>query len=52
MDSINLLRPRGIVRPEFIRTLLDVKLREHPGYYGTMVWILMMLGLWLESRKL
>jgi asparagine synthase (glutamine-hydrolysing) len=52
MDSIKLLQPRGIVRPEFIRTLLDVKLREHPGYYGTMVWILMMLGLWLDSRKL
>ena len=51
-DSINLLRPRGIVRPQFLTTLLDVKLREHPGYYGTMVWILMMLGIWLDSRKL
>ncbi|HEX6707565.1 MAG TPA: asparagine synthase-related protein [Albitalea sp.] len=52
IDSINLLRPRGIVRPEFIRELLERKLHEHPGYYGTMVWLLMMLGLWLESRKL
>ncbi|WP_280154023.1 asparagine synthase-related protein [Piscinibacter sp. XHJ-5] len=51
-DSIERLRPRGIVRPEFVRQLLDVKLREHPGYYGVMVWVLMMLGLWLDSRKL
>lgn len=52
MDSIDLLRPRGIVKPEFLRTLLDVRLREHPGYYGTMVWVLMMLAIWLDSRKL
>ena len=51
-DSIERLRPRGILRPQFVRELVDVKLREHPGYYGTMVWVLMMLGLWLDSRKL
>jgi asparagine synthase (glutamine-hydrolysing) len=50
--SIESLRPRGIVRPQFVRQLLDAKLREHPGYYGVMVWVLMMLGLWLDSRKL
>jgi asparagine synthase (glutamine-hydrolysing) len=52
VDSIKLLEPRGIVRPKFINELLNSKLREHPGYYGTMVWVLMMLGLWLDSRKL
>ena len=51
-DSIESLRPRGILRPEFVRDLLDVRLRQHPGYYGVMVWVLMMLGLWLNSRKL
>ena len=51
-DSIDSLRPRGIVRPEFVKQLLEVKLREHPGYYGVMVWVLMMLGFWLDSRKL
>lgn len=51
-DSIDRLRPRGILRPGFVRELVDVKLREHPGYYGTMVWVLMMLGLWLDSREL
>jgi asparagine synthase (glutamine-hydrolysing) len=52
MDSIERLRPRGILRPQFVKELVDVKLREHPGYYGTMVWVLMMLGLWLDSRDL
>ena len=50
--SIDSLRPRGIVQPAFVKQLIDVKLREHPGYYGVMVWVLMMLGLWLDSRKL
>lgn len=52
IDSIDLLRPHGIVRPRFIDQLLDVKLREHPAYYGGMVWLLMMLGQWLSSRRL
>jgi asparagine synthase (glutamine-hydrolysing) len=52
LDAIALLRPRGIVRPQFVDSLLRDKLPQHPGYYGTMVWLLMMLGLWLESRKL
>jgi len=40
------------VQPRFIDELLTTRLREHPAYFGTMVWVLMMLGLWLESRKL
>ncbi len=51
-DSIRLLRDREIVQPRFIDELLSTRLREHPGYFGTMVWVLMMLGLWLDSRRL
>jgi asparagine synthase (glutamine-hydrolysing) len=50
--SIESLAPRGIVDRKFARHLLDVKLHEHPPYYGGMVWVLMMLGMWLESRAL
>ncbi len=49
-DSLAALGTRGIVRPDFIGTLLDVRLREHPGYYGEMVWILMMLEQWLQGH--
>jgi asparagine synthase (glutamine-hydrolysing) len=49
-DSIANVAATGIVRREFVDSLLDRKLSEHPGYYGEMVWILMMLGQWLSSR--
>lgn len=49
-DSLNSLARRGIVRADFIRSLLEEKLAEHPGYYGEMVWILMMLEQWLQAK--
>lgn len=52
MDSINGLLSRRIVQPRFVDDLVKNKLQEHAGYYGTMMWILMVLGIWLHSRKL
>ena len=49
-DSLHSFAARGIVRPEFITTLLDELLPAHPGYYGEMVWILMMMEQWLQGR--
>ena len=49
-DSLQSLAARGIVQPAFIRPLLDQHLPAHPGYYGEMVWILMMLESWLRSQ--
>jgi asparagine synthase (glutamine-hydrolysing) len=45
-DSLNAIRTRGFVRPEFVDQLLDRDVAMHPGYYGSMVWILMMLEQW------
>jgi asparagine synthase (glutamine-hydrolysing) len=39
---------RGIVRADFVDSLLQHRLKEHAGYYGEMVWILMMLEQWLR----
>jgi asparagine synthase (glutamine-hydrolysing) len=50
-DALGSLRSRGIVRPEFIDRLLGEYMQAHAAYYGTMVWILMMLELWAESRR-
>ena len=50
-SSLKTLDGRGIVRPEFIRTLLGSRLNEHPAYYGEMAWILLMLAQWFESRE-
>jgi asparagine synthase (glutamine-hydrolysing) len=51
-DSVQKLLSRGIVRAEFVADLFEHKLPQHPGYFGTMVWVLMMLSLWLDSRRL
>ena len=48
--SLDSLAGRGIVRPDFIARLIPELLPEHPGYYGEMVWILMMLEQWLQQH--
>jgi asparagine synthase (glutamine-hydrolysing) len=50
VDSLRSLSTRGLVRPEFIDTLVTTHLPAHPGYYGEMVWILMMLEQWLRAH--
>jgi asparagine synthase (glutamine-hydrolysing) len=47
-DSLQGLADRGIVRPDFVRPLLEDMMPTHPGYYGEMVWILTMLEQWLQ----
>ena len=49
-DSLESLAARGVVRADFIQTLLTQRLPEHPGYFGEMVWILMMLEQWLRVK--
>ncbi len=49
-DSLHGLADRGIVRREFIDTLLKEHLPAHPGFYGELVWIMTMLEQWLQSK--
>lgn len=49
-QSLESLAARGVVRADFVRTLLTQRLSEHPGYFGEMVWILMMLEVWLAAK--
>lgn len=49
-ESVQGLADRGIVRPEFIRKLLTELLPAYPGYYGEMVWIMMMMEQWLRAH--
>jgi asparagine synthase (glutamine-hydrolysing) len=44
------LARRGIVRPEYLRTLLDRHTREHATYFGVMIWVLAQLELWLQHH--
>jgi asparagine synthase (glutamine-hydrolysing) len=49
-DSLRSLSARGVVKADFVQALLTQRLPEHPGYYGEMVWILMMLEQWLAAK--
>jgi asparagine synthase (glutamine-hydrolysing) len=46
-DSLDNLKTRGIIRPEFIDQLWNSHMAEHPAYYGSTVWVLMILEQWL-----
>jgi asparagine synthase (glutamine-hydrolysing) len=49
-DALESFAGRGVVRPAFTRELLDTHLPQHPGYYGDMVWVLVMLEQWLRQQ--
>jgi asparagine synthase (glutamine-hydrolysing) len=48
--SVHELAARGLVSRPFVEQLLATRVREVPGYYGGMVWVLMMLEQWLRQR--
>ena len=48
--SVEGLAERGILRPAFVGKLFAEQLPAHPGYYGEMVWISMMLEQWLRAH--
>lgn len=50
-DALEQLKARRIIRAAFIDDLLGRYLKEHAGYYGTLVWVLMMLELWFHEHK-
>jgi asparagine synthase (glutamine-hydrolysing) len=49
--SLEMLRDGGIVRRDFLDRLAKELLPQAPGYYGEMVWILMMLGQWQAAQR-
>lgn len=49
-DSVRGFGARGVVRPEFMERVLTELMPQHPGYYGEMVWIVMMLEQWLRRH--
>lgn len=50
-ESLFSLAQRGIVSRSFIELLVKDLLPQHPGYYGEMVWILMLLEQWLQHHR-
>ncbi|NTV70745.1 MAG: asparagine synthase [Azonexaceae bacterium] len=50
-ESVYGLVERGILRADFVEALLTKRLFEHPGYFGEMIWISMMLEQWLRGNS-
>ena len=50
-DSLAELEGRGILRAGFRDGLMGQLLSAHPGYYGELIWILMMLEQWLAKHS-
>jgi asparagine synthase (glutamine-hydrolysing) len=49
-DSLSRLRSRGIVAPAFIDRMIAGHRNEHPSYYGSQIWVLMMLEQWFQAH--
>lgn len=44
------LKQREIFRPDFIDSALEHHRTGHAGYYGELIWVMVVLELWLQSR--
>lgn len=51
-SALRSLAERNVIRPEFLEQLLAQLRSGHSGYFGTMVWILLILELWLQNSPL
>lgn len=50
-SSVRGLATRGWLRPSFIDRVMHDHRTGHAGFYGSMLWILMMLELWLKEHR-
>jgi asparagine synthase (glutamine-hydrolysing) len=49
-DALGALKSRRIFRIDFVDSMINKFLPQHPAYYGTMIWVMMMLELWYQSH--
>ncbi len=49
--SLQSFKHRGYVRPAYVDRLLHLHEASHAGYYGVMIWIVMMLERWLDAEQ-
>ena len=51
-DLLAGLATRGLFRPDFLSRIQTLHRDGHPGYYGYVIWDLLMLEQWLRARSL
>jgi asparagine synthase (glutamine-hydrolysing) len=50
-DSLESFKQRGYLRHDYIDYLLNEHRTGHAGYYGVMIWVIMMLEQWLTAHE-
>ncbi len=49
-DALTQLKTRGMFQDKFIDDLINKHRSDHAAYYGTFVWVLAVLELWLNTH--
>jgi asparagine synthase (glutamine-hydrolysing) len=50
-ERLRNLRARGFVRADFLDELLELHESQHAGFFGTILWVLIVLEGWLAERR-
>ena len=50
-DNVTALKKRNIVNSRFIEQAIAMHKEGHAGYYGELIWLMMMLELWLSKNS-
>lgn len=50
-SSLRQFRKRNILKPEYLDELLRLHQAGNASYYGTMIWVVMMLEQWLQAKS-
>ena len=51
-ESLRAFGRRGILSPRYIEELGRQHATDHATYFGTMIWVIMMLERWLQAKDL
>ena len=51
-DALIDLKRTRIFNDALLDDLMRERIAAHPAYYGTLVWVLLMLAAWLNARRL
>ena len=50
-DALGSLESRGLLRKGFLAEVTGAMRSGHAGYYGTIIWVLMTLELWMRAQS-
>ncbi|WP_198343295.1 asparagine synthetase B family protein [Oleiphilus messinensis] len=48
--NVRALKDTGFFKEPFLEHAIKMHSSDHPGYFGELIWILMMLNMWLASH--